>query len=150
MRSIISDTSPIVNSSNVQELTNKPTCSLNYDWLSDPNAWELDKFTYDIVKFIEQTQGVNSYPNMVLIGMLGHQIDLYIQCSRHIKESGLIEAYNNGATIGPSLYFSMADKSLNRIMQMMKELGLTPAHRVGHVKSTSPDSIAFEEFMSGP
>lgn len=150
MRTIISDTSSIVKSSNVQEMKNMPACSLNYDWLSKPNSWELNKFTYDLVKFIEQTQGVNTYPNMVLIGMLGHQIDLYVHCTRQINESGLIEAYNNGATIGPSIYFSMADKSLNRIMQMMKELGLTPAHRVGHVKSTSPDSIAFEEFMSGP
>ena len=149
-RSKILNTSKIVKRPDIQHLINMVPISLNCDWLSDSNSWELEKFTIDIVKFIEQTQGVNAYPNMVLIGMLGHQIDLYVQCSRQIKQLGLVESYNNGTTIGPSLYFSMADKSLNRIMQIMKELGLTPAHRVGHVKSTSPDAIAFEEFMAGP
>ncbi len=87
---------------------------------------------------------------MVLIGMLTHQIDLYVECSRQLAQNGLVAEYNKGVTSGPSLYFSMADKSLNRILQIMKELGLTPSHRVGTVRSTSPEALAFEEFMAGP
>ena len=127
-----------------------PTIELHCDWLSDPNVWDKEKFTSDIVTFIEQSQGVNAYPNIVLIGMLAHQIDLYVQCTRQMAQMGLVEAYNKGVTSGPSLYFSMADKALNRVLQLMKELGLTPSHRVGTVRSTSPESLAFEEFMAGP
>jgi phage terminase small subunit len=126
------------------------TTELNCDWLSDPAAWNKEKFTGDIVTFIEQTQMVNAYPNMVLIGLLAHQIDLYVQCTRQMAQTGLVESYNKGATSGPSLYFSMADKALNRILQLMKELGLTPSHRIGTVKSTSPEALAFDEFMAGP
>ena len=120
------------------------------DWLTSPEAWEKEKFSSNIVEFIEQTQGVNAYPNMVLIGMLTHQIDLYVECSRQIAEKGLVAEYNKGVTSGPSLYFSMADKALNRILQIMKELGITPSHRVGTVRSRSPEALEFEEFMAGP
>ena len=50
----------------------------------------------------------------------------------------------------PSLHFSMADKALNRILQVMKELGLTPVHRVGVVRSTTPESLELEAFLARP
>ena len=137
-------------SSVMQQGQPMPSMELTCDWLTDPDAWDKVKFTGDIVTFIEQTQGVNAYPNMVLIGMLAHQTDLYVQCTRQIAEGGLVEAYNKGVTSGPSLYFSMADKALNRVVQLMKELGLTPSHRVGVVRQTSPQAIAFQKFLAGP
>jgi phage terminase small subunit len=123
---------------------------LTCDWLTSPEAWEKEKFSSNIVEFIEQTQGLNAYPDMVLIGMLTHQIDLYVECSRQIANKGLVADYNKGVTSGPSLYFSMADKALNRILQIMKELGLTPGHRVGVVKSVTKESLAVEAFLAGP
>jgi phage terminase small subunit len=123
---------------------------LTCDWLTSPEAWEKEKFSSNIVEFIEQTQGLNAYPDMVLIGMLTHQIDLYVECSRQIAEKGLVADYNKGVTSGPSLYFSMADKALNRVLQIMKELGLTPGHRVGVVKSVTKESLAVEAFLAGP
>ena len=121
----------------------------NCHWLTEPDAWDKSIFSSEVVRFIEQTQGVNAFPNLILIGMLAQQIDLYVQCTRQIASHGLLEFYNKGATSGPSLYFSMADKALNRILQLMKELGLTPTHRVGVVKPTSVDSIDLEELFSG-
>ena len=121
---------------------------LNCDWLTSPEAWDKEKFSVNIVEFIEQTQGLNAYPDMVLIGMLTHQIDLYVVCSRQLAQKGLVADYNKGVTSGPSLYFSMADKALNRILQIMKELGITPSHRVGKVRSISPEALDVEEFMA--
>ena len=123
---------------------------LNCNWLTSPEAWEKEKFSNNIVEFIEQTQGLNAYPDMVLIGLLTHQIDLYVECSRQIGEMGLVADYNKGVTSGPSLYFSMADKALNRILQIMKELGLTPGHRVGVVKAVTKESLEIEAFLAGP
>jgi len=79
---------------------------LNCDWLTSPEAWEKEKFSNNIVTFIEQTQGVNAYPNMVLIGMLTHQIDLYVECSRQLAQKGLVAEYNKGVTSGPSLFLN--------------------------------------------
>jgi phage terminase small subunit len=118
------------------------------NWLTNPNDWDKDDFVADIVKFIEQTQGSNAYPNLVLIGLLANQIDIYVQCAREMSKTGLVEFYNKGATSGPSLHFSMADKALNRILQLMKELGLTPSHRVGVIKSTKPDALELEELFA--
>lgn len=119
------------------------------NWLTSPNDWNKDDFVADIVQFIEQTQGCNAYPNLVLIGLLANQIDIYVQCAREMSKTGLVEFYNKGATSGPSLHFSMADKALNRILQVMKELGLTPVHRVGVVRSTTPESLEIEAFLAG-
>ena len=120
------------------------------NWLVDPNTWEKERFSAEIIQFIECSQGINAYPNMVLISMLTHQIDLYVECSKQITQKGLIEGYNKGATTGPSIYFSMADKALNRVLQIMKELGLTPMHRVGQFRVKSQESIDIEAFLAGP
>jgi hypothetical protein len=50
----------------------------------------------------------------------------------------------------PSLYLSMVDKALNRVLQIMKELGLTPSHRVGVVSSISPEALEMRAFLAGP
>jgi phage terminase small subunit len=139
----------VVYSSQKLRHQSRPSNELAFDWLSDPNEWDKEKFSNDMITFIEQTQGANAYPNMVLIGMLTHQIDLYVECSRQLALKGLVADYNKGMTIGPSLYFSMADKALNRVLQIMKELGITPSHRVGAVKSKSPEALEFEEFIAG-
>jgi hypothetical protein len=140
----------IVESPQKRRQSTMPKNELPCYWLTDPEGWRKEKFSEDVVTFIEQTQGVNGYPNMVLIGMLTHQIDLYVECSRHLAQKGLVADYNKGVTSGPSLYFSMADKALNRILQIMKELGLTPGHRVGVVRSTAPQSLALEALLAGP
>ena len=36
--------------------------------------------------------------NMVLIGLLAHQIDVYVQCFRKMAQTGLMESYNKGVT----------------------------------------------------
>jgi len=136
-------------SSQKQRHQSWPSNELTFDWLSDPNKWDKDKFSNDMITFIEQTQGANAYPNMVLIGMLSHQIELYVECTRQLAQRGLVADYNKGVTIGPSLYFSMADKALNRVLQIMKELGITPSHRVGKVRSVNPEALEFEQFMAG-
>jgi hypothetical protein len=140
----------VVYSSQKLRHQSRPSNELAFDWLSDPNEWDKEKFSNDMITFIEQTQGANAYPNMVLIGMLTHQIDLYVECSRQLALKGLVADYNKGMTIGPGLYFSMADKALNRILQIMKELGLTPGHRVGVVKSVTKESLEMEAFLAGP
>ncbi len=115
---------------------------------TNPDKWDKNEYVADIIKFVEQTQGINTYPNLVLIGLLANQIDIYVKCSQEITKSGLVEFYNKGATSGPSLHFSMADKALNRIVQLMKELGLTPSHRVGVIKSTNPEALELEELFA--
>jgi hypothetical protein len=126
----------------------KPMSMQSTTWLTNPDKWDKDEFVAYIIKFVEQTQGINTYPNLVLIGLLANQIDIYVKCSQEITKSGLVEFYNKGATSGPSLHFSMADKALNRIVQLMKELGLTPSHRVGVIKSTNPEALELEELFA--
>lgn len=119
----------------------RPTNELTFDWLNNIEQWDKDKFSNDIAAFIEKTQGTNTYPNMILIGMLSHQIEVYCECYRQMEQHGLVADYNRGVTVGPSLYFSMADKALNRVLQIMKELGLTPRHLIGVVRKTDSEGV---------
>lgn len=123
--------------------------AFNCNWILDPNKWDKTQFIRDISRFIEQSQGINAYPNSVLILMLTHQIDIYVECCQMLAKTNLIESYNKGTTSGPSIYFSIADKSLNRVMQIMKELGVTPSHRIGSVKQNTAETIEFDLFMLG-
>lgn len=91
---------------------------------------------------------MNTYPNLVLVGLLANQIDLYVQCVRQSSTLGLIESYNKGATFGPNPYITMSDKALNRIIQLMKELGLTPSHRVGAVRKMDTEALEIEELFA--
>lgn len=121
---------------------------LSCHWLTSPDSWNKDKFSEDIVLYLENTQGVNTYPNLVLVGLLANQIDLYVQCVRQSNTLGLIESYNKGATFGPNPYITMADKALNRIIQLMKELGLTPSHRVGSVRKMDAETLEIDELFA--
>jgi phage terminase small subunit len=121
---------------------------LPLDWMKNHNEWNRGKFISDIVNFIELTQTENTFPNMVLLEMLGSQVDVYIQCMKKIEEFGLVESFNKGATTGASVYFTIADKALNRALQIMKELGITPSHRIGVVNLKSSEAFEIEEFLA--
>jgi hypothetical protein len=54
----------------------KPIIALACDWLIDPGVWAKEPCFHGIVAFIEQTQGASKYPNMALIGVLAHQVDI--------------------------------------------------------------------------
>jgi hypothetical protein len=141
---------PIVKSEKKNFHRNEKTPLLPLDWTSTDCVWDKKQFVLEIATFIESTQTSNTFPNMVLIEMLGTQIEIYIQSVKHIDKLGLVETYNKGATTGPSVYFTMADKALNRALQIMKELGITPLHRIGVIKTQSREAFEIEEFLAGP
>jgi hypothetical protein len=89
MKSNISASFHMVKSSTNQPRSSIIKIELDYDWLSNPLKWDKEKFTRDLAIFIEQSQGVNAYPTMVLVGMLTHQIDLYVKCTHQLAQVGL-------------------------------------------------------------
>ena len=66
-----------------------------------PETWEKEKFSRNIFEFIEQTQGLNAHPDMMFIGVLTQQIDVYVECALNMAQKGLVADYNKGViTLG--------------------------------------------------
>ncbi len=87
--------------------------------------------------------------DMQLVGMLASQIDIYVSSVKELKISGLVINFNNGVTVGSNPHMTIADKALNRVIQIMKELELSPKSRSGY-RSNYEMSPELKRFLEGP
>ena len=127
----------------VQDLPDTPS------WLNDLNAWDQDHFLEESKQFLIKKNGVIDEADVQLLAILVTQINLYIKSIREINISGSVIAFNNGNTLGPNPHITIADKSLNRIIQLMKELELSPKSKEGFKSNMAP-SEEFLNFLAGP
>jgi phage terminase small subunit len=76
--------------------------------------------------------------------MLADQMSMYIRCKKGIKTNGIVTTFNNGKTMGANPYVSVMKDSLNKIVVLMNELGLTPKSqfdRKGTISDTTYGSL---------
>lgn len=121
----------------------------NPDWMSDIDAWDEDKFLVSVKKFLLKKNKVVDASDVQLLALLSTQIGLYVNSIQAINREGAVIAFNKGVTLGPNPHISIADKALNRIIQLMKELELTPRSKEGF-KSNVEYTSEFLNFMAGP
>lgn len=132
-----------MNKTPVQDLPRTPS------WLNDLNVWDQDHFLEESKQFLLKKNGVIDEADVQLLAILVTQINLYIASIREINISGSVIAFNNGITLGPNPHMTVADKSLNRIIQLMKELELSPKSKDGFRSNSSP-SEELLNFLAGP
>jgi P27 family predicted phage terminase small subunit len=68
--------------------------------------------------------------NRHLIAIFAESMEIYDICSKEIDKEGLVISYNNGMTQGANPYISIRNKTTITIIQIMRELGLTPKSRL--------------------
>jgi phage terminase small subunit len=119
------------------------------EWMSGIDAWDEDKFFASAKKYLLRKNKVVDASDVQLLAMLSTQIGLYVNSIKAINREGAVIAFNKGVTLGPNPHISIADKSLNRILQLMKELELTPRSKEGF-KSNLEFTNEFLAFMAGP
>jgi len=118
-------------------------------WLANPDDWSEDDFLSNANSYLLKKNGSVDIAEMHLLGILVTQISIYIKCFKILKSDGLIVGFNNGVTLGPNPHISIADKALNRILQLMKELEISPRSRDGY-KPAEECSLEFKEWLKGP
>jgi len=123
--------------------------SLMPTWLDEPDSWNRDDFLEKTKSYLFKKNGVLDMADMQLVGMLASQIDIYVSSVKELKISGLVINFNNGVTVGPNPHMTIADKALNRIVQIMKELELSPKSRSGY-RSNYEMSPELKRFLEGP
>jgi P27 family predicted phage terminase small subunit len=123
--------------------------SLMPTWLDEPDSWNRDDFLEKTKSYLFKKNGVLDTADMQLVGMLASQIEIYVSSVKELKSSGLVINFNNGVTMGPNPHMTIADKALNRVVQIMKELELSPKSRSGY-RSNYEMSPELKRFLEGP
>jgi P27 family predicted phage terminase small subunit len=118
-------------------------------WLDKPGSWNRENFLEKTQTYLFKKNGVLDMADIQLIGMLASQIEIYVTSVQELKSSGLVINFNNGVTMGPNPHMTIADKALNRIVQIMKELELSPKSRSGY-RSNYEMSPELKRFLDGP
>ena len=118
-------------------------------WLDEPDSWNRDYFLEKTKRYLFKKNGVLDMADIQLVGMLASQIEIYVSSVQELKSSGLVINFNNGVTMGPNPHMTIADKALNRVVQIMKELELSPKSRSGY-RSNYEISPELKRFLEGP
>jgi P27 family predicted phage terminase small subunit len=118
-------------------------------WMDEPDSWNRDYFLEKTKNYLFKKNGVLDMADIQLVGMLASQIEIYVSSVQELKSSGLVINFNNGVTMGPNPHMTIADKALNRVVQIMKELELSPKSRSGY-RSNYEISPELKRFLEGP
>lgn len=119
------------------------------EWLDKPELWNKQTFVVYASKYLSLKNGGIDIADKHLLNMLASQIDIYVESILKLSTDGLVMTFNGGITVGPNPCMAIADKSLHRIIQLMKELELSPKSRDGYLseRRASPELL---KFLNGP
>lgn len=117
------------------------------DWLENTDSWDASKFIKETSDFMFDIYGIDADQDKHLLAMLADQISMYIEAKKGVAENGIISSFNGGQTTGASPYFSVMKETLNKIVVLMNELGLTPKGRLN--KTVSSNVNAYGDLLAG-
>ena len=126
------------------------------EWLDNPEAWDKEKFIEETSEFLYTVYGIGNEQDKHALSMLADHIETYVDCSAMLKitdkdgkkKSRLVIPQNNNATLAPSPWLSIRNKTTTLIIQLMNELGLTPRSRLSSGKMEENSPVA--QFLKGP
>lgn len=134
----------------MQEVDRKKKKFPKTAWLDDHDAWDRSAYINETAQEILDVYGEMSDHDQRLIAMLADQLDVYVDCSKMLKEQGVIQEYNKGATLGPSVPFTMRLKALDAAIKIMNELGVTLKARVNNKARPKQESTDLDVLLRGP
>lgn len=117
------------------------------DWLENPDSWNASQFIKETSDFMFEIYGIDADQDKHLLAMLADQISMYIEAKKGVALNGIISDFNDGKTTGASPYFSVMKETLNKIVVLMNELGLTPKGRLN--KTVSNNSNNYGDLLAG-
>jgi phage terminase small subunit len=124
--------------------------------MNSPSHYLLDFDDFSEVDFFEknresliQKKGNVDTTDLQLLAMLAKQAHLYVTSMKDLRQLGAVITFNNGVTMGPNPHMTIADKALNRIIQLLKELQLTATSKdLRNEKNIKSENLL--KFLNGP
>ena len=126
------------------------------EWLDNPEGWNKQKFIEETADFLYSVYGIGNDQDKHALSILADHVETYVDCSLMLKvtdkdgkrKSRLVIPQNNNATLAPSPWLSIRNKTTTLIIQLMNELGLTPRSRLSSGKIEDNSPVA--KFLKGP
>ena len=126
------------------------------EWLDNPEGWNKQKFIEETAEFLYSVYGIGNDQDKHALSILADHVETYVDCSLMLKvtdkdgkrKSRLVIPQNNNATLAPSPWLSIRNKTTTLIIQLMNELGLTPRSRLSSGKMEDNSPVA--KFLKGP
>lgn len=137
--------------SNVIEIKDQPKCLSALDWFNKLDSFKKEDFVKEMQdshrRLYKNTCNIDRH----LLGMMAIAMENYIVCNKAIKEQGFVIDYNDGKTPGINPNFNAMYKSMDTVIMIMKEFGLTPKDRLkNEVREATEEDERFARLMRGP
>jgi len=118
------------------------------EWITNPSAWNINKFIEEISQYLLDTYGIVEPHNRHAIAILAGHIDTYIKCTVALDNEGLLADYNDGKSLSVNQYVVVRSKTMPIIMALMNELGLTPKSKLTPKANANNNTLA--KILKGP
>lgn len=137
--------------SNVIEIKDQPKCLSALDWFNKLDSFKKEDFVKEMQdshrRLYKNTCNIDRH----LLGMMAIAMENYIVSNKAIKEQGFVIDYNDGKTPGINPNFNAMYKSMDTVIMIMKEFGLTPKDRLkNEVREATEEDERFARLMRGP
>ena len=116
------------------------------EWQDNLDAWDEKVFIKETADFLYETYGLGSAQDRHLLTMLAKYITLYIRCWKSVETEPVIAEFNNGKTMGANPHITVAKDTMNKIVSLCNELGLTPR---GRLSTKMPEKNEFDDLLAG-
>jgi len=120
-------------------------------WFNDPDFFSKEEFVKEMEESHRRLYKSTCDIDRHLLGMMAVAMENYIICNKAIKEQGFVIDYNDGKTPGINPNFNAMYKSMDSVIMIMKEFGLTPKDRLKNgVREPTEEDEKFARLMRGP
>ena len=117
------------------------------EWMDNPDAWDKKKFVKEISNYLKDSHGIIGLQHKHALAVLADHMDMYIKCNKALAVEEMVVTFNEGKTIGPNPNITIRNTTIRTIIDLMKELGLTPKNRLENKK---PEKSKVDSFLAGP
>jgi hypothetical protein len=116
-------------------------------WGDNPESFSRKRFVQETADYLFDVYGIGSEQDQHTLTMLADQMQVYIEAKKMQDTMPLVVEINNGKTLAPNPYITIANKAMDNAIKLMNELGLTPKSRLAANKLE--DGSALSDFMKG-
>ena len=116
-------------------------------WGNNPESFSRKRFVQETADYLFDVYGIGSEQDQHTLTMLADQMQVYIEAKKMQDTMPLVVEINNGKTLAPNPYITIANKAMDNAIKLMNELGLTPKSRLAANKLE--DGSALSDFMKG-
>lgn len=117
------------------------------EWGNQPELFSKTKFVEETSQYLFDVYGIGTKQDRHTLWMLADQLHTYINARAQQDKHPFVIKINNGKTLAPNPFISVANEAMKNCIKIMNELGLTPKSRLAANKLEDDSPLA--DFLKG-